>query len=544
MFDTGVSAGSSTACVAGLAGYAAVCRVRENIARARTVEAVCEIADIRLTDADTTTTTDNTGGDPLTVLAQVVTEVAVTLGLSQSATRPLLTVGQELSRMPLTALRFVLGGIDWPRIQVLTAVLGKASDATIAALEHEAVAAAERLTPRSLRLWLWRLWLAHDRDEAAAAQERTVRSSRAMRVRRDSGGASVLEAIVTDLEGAEVDALVTEIAATVCQQDPRSSTALRVDGLMALIHGEHALECHCERGEHCPLDGAADRPDPRRGPLVQILLDAETLLGLRQNPAVLADGTPLDPELARLIATDAHWQGLLTELHDVLTTRTPHTHQPSHTGTKTQDAENTEAAQDTETAGGTVTPDETGAAETNRRPVPTTVLSPLRIRVPRLIHRGRIRRAGTVPTPTSTPTRGRGMPNRTGLPKGTGLLSGAGLPRGTGLLSDTLRAQITATLLAAITADPTLAAGPHPDGHGGETEPPPGALTYRPTTDLAARVRMTYRTCTHPGCDVPSTDCELDHIVPYDHHTPHRGGWTIETNLHPVCTAHHKHKTA
>ncbi|WP_141217178.1 hypothetical protein, partial [Rhodococcus sp. 14-2470-1b] len=62
MFDTGVSAGydgtgvgtagSSTACVAGLAGYAAVCRVRENIARARTVEAVCEIADIRLADAD------------------------------------------------------------------------------------------------------------------------------------------------------------------------------------------------------------------------------------------------------------------------------------------------------------------------------------------------------------------------------------------------------------------------------------------------------------------------------------------------------------
>ncbi|WP_244165016.1 DUF222 domain-containing protein, partial [Rhodococcoides fascians] len=500
MFDTGVSAGSSTACVAGLAGYAAVCRVRENIARARTVEAVCEIADIRLTDADTT------GGDPLTVLAQAVTEVAVTLGLSQSATRPLLTVGQELSRMPLTALRFVFGGIDWPRIQVLTAVLGKASDATIAALEHEAVAAAERLTPRSLRLWLWRLWLAHDRDEAAAAQERTARSSRAMRVRRDSGGASVLEAIVTDLEGAEVDAVVTEIAATVCQQDPRSTTALRVDGLMALIHGEHALECHCGRGEHCPQDGAADRPDPRRGPLVQILLDAETLLGLRQNPAVLADGTPLDPELARLIATDAHWQGLLTELHDVLTARTPHT-QTQGEPAKADPPGSTASPDDTVTRDDTVTSEDTGLGDTDTEPDDTEtvvdedpsrtragdagstggeggsiqrisgkILSPLRIRVPRLIHRGRIRRAGTVPTPTSTPTsgRGRGMPNRTGL------LTGSGLPDSTGLLSDTVRAQITATLLAAITADPTLAAGIHPDGHGGDTEPPPGALTYRP----------------------------------------------------------------
>ncbi|OZF07710.1 HNH endonuclease, partial [Rhodococcus sp. 14-2686-1-2] len=345
----------------------------------------------------------------------------------------------------------------------------------------------------------------------------------------------------------------------------------------ALIHGEHALECQCRRGERCPHDGAADRPDPRRGPLVQILLDAETLLGLRQNPAVLADGTPLDPELARLIATDAHWQGLLTELHDVLTARAPHTHQPSHTQTETEaeDAENTEAAEDAETPGdagthvdadtgtpgdtglgdtetedeaiedeaiedeaGTETTvsgtaavdentdspddlesDDTGAAATDRRQVPRKMLSSLRIRVPRLIHRGRIRRAGTVPTPTRTPTSG------TGLPSATGLLSG------TGLLSDTLRAQITAALLAAITADPALAAGPHPDGHGGVTEPPPGALTYRPNTDLAARVRMTYRTCTHPGCTVPSTDCELDHIVPYDHHTPHRGGWTIETNL-------------
>ncbi|OZE91995.1 HNH endonuclease, partial [Rhodococcus sp. 15-1189-1-1a] len=190
----------------------------------------------------------------------------------------------------------------------------------------------------------------------------------------------------------------------------------------ALIHGEHALECQCRRGERCPHDGAADRPDPRRGPLVQILLDAETLLGLRQNPAVLADGTPLDPELARLIATDAHWQGLLTELHDVLTARTPHTqtqgepdkadppgdtgtHTDTDTGTpddtglgdtETEDDESTDdESTDDGAAGdgaadrpgtedpGTDGPDDsgnagTGAAATNRRQVPRTVLSSLR----------------------------------------------------------------------------------------------------------------------------------------------------------------------
>jgi hypothetical protein len=55
---------------------------------------------------------------------------------------------------------------------------------------------------------------------------------------------------------------------------------------------------------------------------------------------------------------------------------------------------------------------------------------------------------------------------------------------------------------------------------------------------------MTYSTCTHPGCDIPSTRCELDHIVPYDHTDPHRGGWTIEENLHPACTGHHQLKTS
>ena len=44
--------------------------------------------------------------------------------------------------------------------------------------------------------------------------------------------------------------------------------------------------------------------------VLQIMVDIETLLGLSGSPATLADGTVLDPEVARHIAGDARWQRL------------------------------------------------------------------------------------------------------------------------------------------------------------------------------------------------------------------------------------------
>lgn len=83
----------------------------------------------------------------------------------------------------------------------------------------------------------------------------------------------------------------------------------------------------------------------------------------------------------------------------------------------------------------------------------------------------------------------------------------------------------------------------HPDGHGGMTTPPPGALTYAPSRALAAQVRAEHPYCLHPGCNVPSERCDLDHIVEFDRQNPERGGWTIQTNIGPRCRLHHNLKT-
>ncbi|KQU43778.1 HNH endonuclease signature motif containing protein [Rhodococcus sp. Leaf258] len=83
----------------------------------------------------------------------------------------------------------------------------------------------------------------------------------------------------------------------------------------------------------------------------------------------------------------------------------------------------------------------------------------------------------------------------------------------------------------------------NPDGHGGFAVPPAGALTYRPSEAVAALVTALYPTCVHPACAVPKEDCDLDHVVPFDHTDPERGGWTVTGNLAPLCRRHHGLKT-
>ncbi|MDX2358046.1 HNH endonuclease signature motif containing protein [Dietzia sp. PP-33] len=69
------------------------------------------------------------------------------------------------------------------------------------------------------------------------------------------------------------------------------------------------------------------------------------------------------------------------------------------------------------------------------------------------------------------------------------------------------------------------------------------ALTYRPGTELARRIRLRDGTCRHPGCAVPADDCDVDHVRPFDHADPARGGPTEERNLMCLCRRHHRFKT-
>ena len=81
-------------------------------------------------------------------------------------------------------------------------------------------------------------------------------------------------------------------------------------------------------------------------------------------------------------------------------------------------------------------------------------------------------------------------------------------------------------------------------------DPQPGAannpdtlLKYTIRPALAERIRLRDGTCRHPGCTVDSHDCDIDHVIAFDHRRPQFGGPTAEWNLMCLCRRHHREKT-
>ncbi|PTR31487.1 alpha/beta hydrolase family protein [Rhodococcus sp. OK519] len=265
---------------------------------------------------------------------------------------------------------------------------------------------------------------------------------------------------------------------------------LLVDAFVALLHGESALPCTCAKAD-CPKRGAASMPS-RRKPLVQITVDIATLLGLTASPAHLDGHGPIDPALAQMLAEDATWQAMLTEMVD-LATELGLTAGP-------------DAELDPEQAGRGGPADEADEVAPRRQG-----LQVFRARGSR--HRG-----GGVPR--SLPRQG----PRSGPP-----------PCGAG--------RTISAMEKALDADPAMRDGRRQNGHGGLTTPPDGALSYRPDAATAAMVRTRDAHCRFPGCSVPAARCQLDHVVPFSHRDPESGGWTIVSNLQCLCQFHHNLKT-
>jgi hypothetical protein len=66
---------------------------------------------------------------------------------------------------------------------------------------------------------------------------------------------------------------------------------------------------------------------------------------------------------------------------------------------------------------------------------------------------------------------------------------------------------------------------------------------YTPTPRIRDHVIARDRTCVFPWCGRNARRCDLDHVLPYDHDHPDRGGPTATDNLAPLCRRHHRLKT-
>lgn len=70
-----------------------------------------------------------------------------------------------------------------------------------------------------------------------------------------------------------------------------------------------------------------------------------------------------------------------------------------------------------------------------------------------------------------------------------------------------------------------------------------GAARYAPSDALRRFCQGRDGSCVFPGCEVPAERTDLDHIIPFDHDDPARGGRTTGDDLADLCRHHHRLKT-
>ncbi|MGC2939047.1 MULTISPECIES: HNH endonuclease signature motif containing protein [unclassified Brevibacterium] len=92
-------------------------------------------------------------------------------------------------------------------------------------------------------------------------------------------------------------------------------------------------------------------------------------------------------------------------------------------------------------------------------------------------------------------------------------------------------------------------AGESPTWHRILTDPASGtpidarSRSYYIPADVRAPLSGKWQSCSAPGCTRRAETSEVDHIIPFDHADPARGGQTTFENLHPICKPDHQAKT-
>lgn len=492
-------------------------------------------------------------------------ETAKALGCSKAVADTYAEIGMDLRlRLPRVRAAFDAGELDLARVRAIYRNTNPLSLEVAVRIESEVLHAAHRLSPGPLATEICEIVQRVAPEEAAALRKDLVKLTRVRYRDRD-----MIATIEADLEAGDAAAcwqLVNEMANTLCHRDPRTRGQRLAAAYVALMHQETFVPCACEQDEDNPCTARRELPD-RRSPLTTVTIDLPTLAGLADLPGYLAGHGLIDADYARELAANGDWQLLLTEAADLAASlglvdvipdqgdgvpseRSEGDGVPDQrTGEGQIAGEGAESCGPSESDGageirgpgesdeafqgdvavqdrareivepGDCTRTDTGTgAGAGTNPSTHTVLNPL--------GHGRRRRRLTFPKRPAKSQPCTTAPNAT-----------ASVDDYAG--SYTLIAHIEET----IAADPVIAEALHPDGHGGFLEPPVGALTYRPSSELAKCVRQRDRTCRHPGCDVPAAACEIDHVVPYRHYDPKHGGWTTLTNLHCLCRYHHMLKT-
>ncbi|MBF6182701.1 HNH endonuclease signature motif containing protein [Nocardia otitidiscaviarum] len=237
------------------------------------------------------------------------TEIGVAVRVSQRTADGLIALGMGLTRLPRTQRAFAEGRIDLARARAIHDTLVNAPDETVTELEDLVVARAERCDPARLRQTIRKKLLEIDPAGQTRRRQEAERE-RYVAVRAADDGTALLDGVLPAAGGWSMFERLREMAITqCCAADPRTMNQRRADALVALADGSGQLTCGCDLSD-CPRrDPNAPVPNARRA-LVQVGVSAATLLGVQDNPGLLAGFGAIDADLARQIARHARFQAI------------------------------------------------------------------------------------------------------------------------------------------------------------------------------------------------------------------------------------------
>jgi hypothetical protein len=232
------------------------------------------------------------------VAAQVAAALQCSVAMGSSYLRYAMALRD---RLPQVGKAFEAGEIDYRAFQTVVFRTDLITDADALARVDARLAVRLSRTPSLTR---GRLAAEVDRVVAEADRDAVRRVGEAVRDRfvdvdtADTGMAFVTGSVLATA-GRALDRRLTELAATVCDADPRTREQRRADGLGALAAGADRLVCGCGSA-----DCAAATRASSRDVVIHVVAEQASLDGSGTTPGVVAGAEGLIPaqmvaELAR-----------------------------------------------------------------------------------------------------------------------------------------------------------------------------------------------------------------------------------------------------
>jgi hypothetical protein len=236
------------------------------------------------------------------VAAQVSAALQCSLAMGSSYLRYAMALRE---RLPEVGRLFQAGGIDYRSFQTIVFRTDLITDAE--ALARVDARLAVRLS-RNPSLTQGRLAAEVDRAVARADRDAVRRAKEAFRDRfvdvTTDAHISYLTGNVLATAGQALDRRLNELAATVCEADPRTREQRRADALGALAAGDDRLACGCGSPDCAAAAGGGGR-----AVVIHVIADQSTVEGNGAAPGVMpgADGL-ISAEMVAEMAKTARLQ--------------------------------------------------------------------------------------------------------------------------------------------------------------------------------------------------------------------------------------------